>query len=383
MRIAKVSSTFLPGVGGVEWKVHYLATELARLGHDVTIFTSHPNPRKAEVMRLPEQPYNVIRCCSSSKGFGRFGVTEWLFKRAFLRSHAANGFDLVHTHHLGIATRVGLAVKCMTGLPVVATTCGSDIQVNEAMGYGFRLKPRNDRMVRRNLKGVDVVGSVSSSIRQELEDLGTTAEIVDIPNGVDWDAFQLGQEGYFLRQFGIDAESTVVVSLGRNHPIKGYAQGIRAMAKVLQSRPNVHYFLFGRGIENLAPLVSSLGVEDRVHLSRSVPMDEVPSVLKSADIYFNPSVLEGFSQANVQALACGLPLVVTDVPGNRDVARLGCALVAKVNDTGSMAEALGRLIDDRSLREDYGAKGHQASRNYSWGKVTEQYADVYSRILLN
>jgi hypothetical protein len=81
MRIAKVSSTFLPGVGGVEWKVHYLATELARLGHDVTIFTSHPNPRKAEVMRLPEQPYNVIRCCSSSKGFGRFGVTEWLGNR--------------------------------------------------------------------------------------------------------------------------------------------------------------------------------------------------------------------------------------------------------------------------------------------------------------
>jgi len=383
MRIAKVSSTFLPGVGGVEWKVHYLATELARLGHDVTIFTTHPNPRKAEVMRLPEQPYSVIRCCSSSPGFGRFGVTEWLFKRAFLRSHAANGFDLVHTHHLGIATRAGLAIKSKTGLPVVATTCGSDIQVNEAMGYGFRLKPKYDRMVRQNLKGVDVVGSVSSSIRQELEDLGTTAEIVDIPNGVDWDAFQLGQKGYFSRHFGIDAGSTVVVSLGRNHPIKGYAQGIRAMAKVLESKRDAYYFLFGRGIRELAPLVSSLGLEDRIHLSGSVPMDDVPSVLKSADIFFNPSILEGFSQANVQALACGRPIVVTDAPGNRDVARLGCALVAKVNDTDSMAEALGQLIDNRPLREEYGARGYQVSKRYSWREVTEQYANLYNQIRLN
>jgi glycosyltransferase involved in cell wall biosynthesis len=122
---------------------------------------------------------------------------------------------------------------------------------------------------------------------------------------------------------------------------------------VLQSRRNVHYFLFGRGIENLAPLVSSLGLGDRVHLSGFVPMDDVPSVLRSADVFFNPSILEGFSRANVQALACGLPLVVSDVP------------------------------DDRSLREDYGAKGHRASKMYSCGEVTEQYADVYSRILPN
>lgn len=383
MRIAKISSTFLPGIGGVEWKVHYLATELTRRGHDVTIFTTHPNPRKREVLRLPEQPYNVVRCCPSSRGLGRFGVTEWLFKRAFLRSHASGKFDLVHTHHLGIATRIGVDIKTRTGLPVVATTCGSDIQVDKAMGYGFRLRPKCDRMVRQNLKEVDVVGSVSSSIRQELEGLGTTAEIVDIPNGVDWDAFQVGQRGYFSRHYGIDAGSTVVVSLGRNHPIKAYDQGIKAMAKVLESNRDAYYFLFGRGIRELAPLVSSLGLEDRIRLSGSVPMDDVPSVLRSADVFFNPSILEGFSQANVQALACGLPLVVTDVPGNRDVARLGCALVAKVNDTSSMAEALGRLIDDRSLREDYGAKGHQASKKYSWGEVTEQYADVYSRILLN
>ena len=383
MRIAKVSSTLLPGVGGVEWKVHYLATGLTRRGHDVTIFTTHPNPRKREVLQLPEQPYNVVRCCSSSRGLGRFGVTEWLSKRAFRQSHAAGKFGLFHTRHVGIAARIGVDIKTRPGLPAVATTCGSDVQVDKAMGYGIRPRPKCDRMVRENLKKVDVVGSVSSSIRQELEGLGTTAEIVDIPNGVDWDAFRHGQGEYFVRHFGIDTESTVVVSLGRNHPIKGYAQGIRALAKVLQSRRNVHYFLFGRGIENLAPLVSSLGLGDRVHLSGSVPMDDVPSVLRSADVFFNPSILEGFSQANVQALACGLPLVVSDVPGNRNVARLGCALVAEVNNTDSMADALGRFIDDRSLREDYGAKGHRASKMYSCGEVTEQYADVYSRILPN
>jgi glycosyltransferase involved in cell wall biosynthesis len=163
MRIAKVSSTFLPSVGGggVEWKVHHLATELTKLGHDVTIFTTHPKPQNKGIVQLSgEAPYQVVRCAASTRGFGYFGVTERLFKRAILRSHSSSGFDLVHTHHLWLATRIGLAVKDKTGLPVVATTCGHDIQVDEAMGYGIRLKPKFDRMVRQNLTEVDVVGSV-------------------------------------------------------------------------------------------------------------------------------------------------------------------------------------------------------------------------------
>ena len=384
MRIAKVSSTFLPSIGGggVEWKVHHLAKELTRLGHDVTIFTTHPPPMNRGIVQLTsEAPYQVVRCATSTRGFGYFGVTERLFQRAILRSHSTSQFDLVHTHHLGLATRIGLSIKSRTGLPVVATTCGHDVQVNNAMKYGFRLKPKFDRMVRENLKAVDVVGSVSSSIHAELEDLGAAGEIVNIPNGVDWDSFQCGQADYFSRNFGISDRSTVVVSLGRNHPIKAYGQGIMAMAEVLKSNRDAYYIIFGRGVEELSPLVSELGVEDRVFLPGSVRMEDVPSVLRSADIFFNSSILEGFSQSNVQALACGCPLVLTDAPGNRDIASLDCALFATVNDASSMAQALGRLIDDKALRENYGRAAYRASKRFSWRKITEQYDDVYSRIL--
>jgi glycosyltransferase involved in cell wall biosynthesis len=72
---------------------------------------------------------------------------------------------------------------------------------------------------------------------------------------------------------------------------------------------------------------------------------------------------------------------VTDAPGNKDAADFGGAIVAKANDTCSMVNALHRLIDSKSLREEYGAAAYEAGKRFSWGKITEQYVNVYNRIL--
>lgn len=381
MRIGVVTESFLPQVGGLEWKVHYLATQYVKAGHEVVVFAGRPtyvlgNPP------LPVEPaYRLVRCSYSMPGFGKLSIGFHLMRRAVLAYHRRTPLDVLHCHHAGGPTRVGAAVKQATGLPVVATTCGKDVQVMPELGYGDRLNARLDRIVRSNMRQIDVVGSISSAVRADLEGLSPEAEIVDIPNGVLWDDFQSGYERRLRNRLGLGDEAILVLSVGRNHPKKGYPLGLRAFAKAATGRPAVHYAFAGRGLAELEPLVDELGLRDRVHLVGQVPMTEMPDAYRSADIFFNPSFIEGFAQVNAQAMACGLPLVITDAPGNVDAGEGGGALIARSGDVDAMAAALGQLMDDPAARMSLAKASHAASQRYSWARIAQEYLEIMARLV--
>ena len=381
MRIGLVTCSFLPAVGGVEWKVHYLGTQYCQHRHDVTVFAERPRVTLGQIPIPVEHPYEVVRCGFPIPGFNRLGVNKWLFSRAIIRRHRQKPFDVLHCHHLGSPTAYGVAVKERTGVPVVATTCGADVQIVPEINYGVRLDPREDRIVRDNLQKIDVVGSISSSVRVDIDSMNPVARVVDIPNGVSWDEFQTGPSNLLREMLELDKQAVLVLSLGRNHIKKGYEAGIRAFAKVAPRYPNAVYAIVGRDTSALAPLVSELGMDKQIRLVDQVPMSDVPHVLHSADIFFNPSLVEGFAQVNAQALACGLPLVLTDAPGNRDAGDYGGAVIAKTGDVESMADAMEELIRDESARRRLANKAHQASRRFSWKTIAEQYLEVFESLI--
>jgi len=391
MRIAHVSATFLPIVGGVEWKVHYLSQEYAQRGHRVTVFTLRL-PSGIPETALPSAPlYDVVRCGFPFRGAGRLGLNSWLLARAITSAHRREPFDVIHCHQLGPMAACSANVRQKTGLPVVVTTSGDDVNTIPAAGYGIRCAPRLDRMVRANVRRVDVVGSVSRGIRAELEAIGTTARIVNIPNGVSWEEFQTGPSRLFRDKLRLGDDTVVVLSVGRNFSLKRYDLGIEAFARVItgtdrsapgdrSSRVKAHYVLIGRELDSLRPLVDRLGVSSHVSFINQMPISELPAAYHSADIFFNPSESEGFAQVNAQALACGLPLVVTDAPGNVDAADHGGALVARCNDVASMAQCLQSLISNPDIRRELGAAAHRASRHYAWSHIAEQYLEVFESL---
>ncbi len=389
MRIAQVSATFLPIVGGVEWKVHFLSQEYAQRGHDVTVFTLRP------ASDIPDAPlptaacYRVVRCGFAVRGAGRLGMNAWLMARAITAAHRRERFDVIHCHQLGPMAACCGDVRKRTRIPVVVTTSGDDVNTIPAVGYGIRCNPRFDRMVRANVRRVDVIASVSRGIRAELEAIGTTARIVDIPNGVPWDEFQTGPSRLLRDRLCLSDDTVIVLSVGRNFSLKRYDLGIEAFARVARGRDRtvaggaeakVHYVLVGRELDSLRPLIDRLHVAKQVSLVDQMPMSQLPAVYHSADIFFNPSETEGFSQVNAQALACGLPLVVTDASGNVDAADHGGALVARCNDVASMAQCLDALISDPQTRRGLGIEAHRASRHYAWSRIADQYLDVFASL---
>ena len=381
MNIALITNSFLPIVGGLEWKVHYLATEYVKRGHDVTVFASRPGVLLKPVPISVVPTYKLVRCSYSFPACGRLGIDGWLFRKAILKRHQKCSFDVLHCHPVTFPVKYAMAVKKKTGIPIVATTCGGDVQVVPEMNYGNRLDPRMDRMVRYNLKNIDVVGSISSSVRAELESMNPTARIVDIPNGVNWDEFQIGPSTLLRDRLRIAQNNLLVLSAGRNHIKKGYELGIRAFASIAGRFKNACYAIVGRGTTKLVPLVEQLGMKNQIRLVEQVPMSEMPYIYHSADIFFNPSLIEGFAQVNAQALACGLPCVITDAPGNRDAGDYGGALIAKSADIESMAEKLALVLEDSDLRQKLGKEAHAASKRYSWEKIAQQYLDIFESLV--
>jgi phosphatidylinositol alpha 1,6-mannosyltransferase len=381
MNIALVTQSFLPKVGGLEWKVHYLATEYVACGHSVTVFATKPKGKYRDMPLSVTPSYLIERCCYGFPGCSRMGIDRLQYLRAILTHHRQHPFDVLHCHPLGYSTLYGVDVKKKTGIPVVATTCGADVQIIPELNYGDRLNPRYDRIVRKTLQAIDVVGSISRSVREALESMCPAAEIVDISNGVDWGTFQVGKSTLLRDRLGISRDAMVILSVGRNHIKKGYAYGIKAFARVAERFKNAHYVIVGAGASQLAPAVNEAHVNEQVKLVEQVRMSEMPAIYHSADIFFNPSLVEGFAQVNAQALACGLPCVITDAPGNCDAGDHGGALIARSADSTSMADMLQLLIEDSALKERLAREAHAAGKSYAWETIAREYLDIFEGLL--
>ncbi len=376
MHIGLITGSFLPSVGGIEWKTHYLAEEYIRRGHEATVFTSRPGLSLAPVTLPVSSSYQVIRSGLPFPGSGVTGLTPMLIKQAVLRFHRQKPLDALHCHHLAHPTAIGVDVKRKIALPVLATPCGIDLQILPELRYGVRLARRYDKMVRRNLARIDRISSINSSIHDLIIELAPGTRPVAIPNGVAWDDFQSGPSTWLQDKLDLSPEKKIVLSIGRNNPIKGYRYSIEAFASVVEQCDQCYYVIVGRDVTSLSPLVNQLNLNRHVRLIESTPITELPAIFHSADIYLSSSLLEGFPQVVAQAMASGLPSVLTDVPGNRDAAASGSALLAPAKDPAAMANEIIKLLQNDTLRGDLAKTAHQASIRYSWRVIADEYLQI-------
>ena len=358
--------------------MHYLAEEYRRHGHDVVVLCQRS--RLLDRRPMPVQPgYPIVRIGAPLPLFGKLGVHRWLVSRALIARHRRLPFDVLHTHHLGGPTAAGVAAKQAVGVPVVATTCGGDVQTVASAQHGDRRTSYQADSFRYSLRHADVIACVNRAIQTEIEREGTTARLVQIPNGVHWDAFQQPASGSFRRRISVETGDPLVVSVGRNRPVKGYEVGLEAFARA--RRPGVHYSIVGRGTHRLRSVVSALGLVDVVHLVDEVTMEEMPEIYATADVFFNPSFSEGFAQVNAQAMAAGTALVLSDVPGNREAAAGGTAAVGEAGDPVSLGTALRSVLDDVHLRRRLGAAAHERSRQLAWPVLAQRYLELFEELV--
>jgi len=376
MNIALLALSFLPARGGMEFVVHDLAEALHERGHAVTVFA----PQWKNLPVEHAHNYRLIRFGWNFRGAFRYGFNKWPLNRAFERIHGETPFDVLNSHSAHLATSYALSLKRKHGVPVVVTCHGHDIQRDGTSGYGLRLDPKKDREIRHNLESSDLAVSISGSIYEDLEDVLSGEKIVSIPNGIDVDGPKIQSEGWLRKQVG-DSSGIIVISVGRNVPKKSLDVGIKAYAKAVQEVPGMRYVHIGRDGEPLERLASELGVSDGFRTLGEKPRDQVLQAYKEADIFFSPAAVEAFPVVTLEAMAAGLPAVVSDGPGNRDAVIDGqTGIVAPVDQTELLAQGLVDLARDEQRRLEYGRNALKAVERYAWPRIADEYLQAFAAV---
>jgi glycosyltransferase involved in cell wall biosynthesis len=266
---------------------------------------------------------------------------------------------------------------------VIGTPHGDDIQITPEINYGVRLNPETDKIVRRNLGACVRITSISTSIRKNLHEIGINhGKIVDVPNGVCVRNFQTNiNKAETRKKFNIPLDSIALISIGRNHPKKGFEFGLDAVAKLHNQGAAISYILVGRKMSQIIEKARFLGISDCLITPGEVNAKTVSEFLQISDIYVSPSIVESFGLTTIEAMSAGLPCIVTDVAGTRDVVSSEYGLLIEPENSDKLAEAIKSLIENPSIRETMGKKARMEAKKYDWPKIAEMYLNVYKEAL--
>jgi glycosyltransferase involved in cell wall biosynthesis len=268
--------------------------------------------------------------------------------------------------------------KRLLHVPLVITPHGEDIQRIAEIGYGLRLRRSWDKIIKWNLSEADAVTAISDSIKHELSFL-PNEKVFDIPNGIDRGKFVPVQCGYLHDLLGFNPEKKIVLTVGRYHMKKGYEYGIKAFELIRnKGYRNLIYVIIGRGSHRLKPLVKSLNLDKKVHLISQLDRETLLKCYQSSWAFFSPSIVEGLSMVSIEAMSTGLPLIVTDVPGNLDIVRdNNCGVIVASKDPRSMAKGILRLLLTEGLYDRYSRRGVERAELYDWKNIALKYIETY------
>lgn len=204
-------------------------------------------------------------------------------------------------------------------------------------------------------------------------------EVCYVPGvGVDTAFFyeNAGKREELLSEIAAHKDSIILLSVGELSDRKNHSVSIKALSEI--KNENVHLVIAGTGEkrEEFLSLANSLGIDKRVHLLGF--RTDIPSLLKSADIFLFPSLQEGLPVALMEAMSCSLPVICSEIRGNTDLIDQSCGILCQADDVKAFKEAVERLINDTSLRKTMSEKALERSKNYDI-KIIEKYMkDIYS-----
>jgi glycosyltransferase involved in cell wall biosynthesis len=286
--------------------------------------------------------------------------------RALLRERR---FDLCHAF---FGVPCGWIARGL-GIPYIVSLRGSDVPF-----YNPRFK-WPDRLLFKRLSGkiwrdAAFVTANSQGLRRLALRSHPRQEIGVIPNGVDCKEFAPA-EREARTGLRVLAVSRLIRRKGLNLLIRGFAQ---------LGDPGATLTLVGGGNleEELRRLAESLGVVDRVHFRGAVPHAEIAPIYRAHDVFVLPSLNEGMSNTALEAMACGLPLLMTPTGGADELLIDGeNGFVLEPRSDADIAEKLGRYVARPDLIRAQGAVSRAMALQMSWEETAQRYLDLYRRAI--
>jgi glycosyltransferase involved in cell wall biosynthesis len=269
--------------------------------------------------------------------------------------------DLVHAHYI---IKYGWWGAFANYHPLILTVWGSDVLLVPKKSKLIKL------LVKITFKRADLVTTDGIHLIELLKKLGVDPDKLHIVNfGVDVELFKpVPKNENLAKRLGVK-DCPVIISLRNLKQIYDIETLIHAVPHILKHIPAAKFLIFGEGEQKpiLKELVKSLGIEKNVVFMGFVSNEQMPQYFSLADVYVSTSLSDaGLARSTAEAMACALPVIVTDVGDNRDWVKDGeNGFIVPPRNPQALANAVITLIKDPQLRQKFGSKNREiiTSRN--------------------
>jgi L-malate glycosyltransferase len=383
MRVLFFNYEYPPLGGGAAHASAYLLEEFSKIPDlEVDFITSSCDrefhlEKMGENVRLHKLPVGKNSQnlhFQSQKDLLVYAWKAYCYSRKLIKN---NKYDLTHSFFTVPCGFVSLILKLQYGMPYIISLRGSDVP-----GYSDRFS-----LVYKFLTPlITFIWKKSGAVipnSQGLKELALKSrpeqEMAIIYNGIDIDRFKPGSE--------IKNHDKFIITLGGTRVThrKGIGYLIEAVSQLSQKYPQIIMKVIGEGDEKekLTKLVSELGLSERIHfLGKVDEHGKMVPFYQEASVFVLPSLNEGMSNAMLEALAAGLPILATDTGGTRELVQDGeNGFILKMKDSADIAQKLEKLINNPELCKRMGENSREKALEMSWETVAEKYYKLYEKIL--
>ena len=292
-------------------------------------------------------------------------------------------FSLVHVHTPVAAFVTRLACQLTNTHPVLYTAHGF---------HFYKVAPLKNWLLYYNMEklaahwtdGLITINEEDYEAAQKFK-LRRNGKVFFVP-GVGVDIVSLEQRIASMdrsekrKELGLSVDTAVAITVGELNANKNYIQALKALSKL--TKLNFHYIIVGNGEseQELKKAVNELMLQNKVSFLGF--RRDVPELLAASDVFILTSRREGLPKAVMEAMAAGLPIIATDVRGNRDLVKNSeNGYLVPLDDVEQTAIAIKRLIDSEDLRRPMGEKSKELVKQYDLKNIIPQMEEIYDLFL--
>jgi len=334
------------------------------------IVYARPGPFKSALLasrvmlKIPRESFWLLKNIGPKGTVGRLAlvqITCGLLEREKI--------DIVDGNYADYGAVVAYLVSKIHKIKYIVTCHGSDIvEVEDTV---FRVLPEGQRQVVNNaLENAACIIAPSHSLANEIKKYCSEKKITIVHNAIDLNQFKPSTKTIFNRK--------TVLSVGLLVEGKGYEYLLKAIKKILEKSKDVDFLIIGEGLEEtkLRRLAEELKISGNVIFRGFVPNEELSKYYSSSVFFALATLREGFGIVFTEAMACGVPVVSTNVAAVPEVVGDAGILVEPKNPD-QLAEAMLKLLTDEDLRQELSKKALEQSKKFSIEKRIDKIEKIY------
>jgi glycosyltransferase involved in cell wall biosynthesis len=378
MKIAHIVSTFPPYKGGMGNSAYHFVEILSQMGHEIVVFTPDYGKQKEDIIK--EEKFKVVRLKSFLKIGNAAVLPQFLWN--------LGGFDIIHLHYpfYGAVGYIILRKLFFWQKTKLVVHYHMDTIASGPKGLVFKFN--RIFILPFILRVAGIITCASLDYLRNSDAVGyynkNKKKFKQVSFGVDANHFKVSDRKLAGR---VGVKTVLFVGgLDKAHYFKGLDILMEAFKKALKGKNNAKLIIIGKGDlkKHYLKMAEDLGLKENIEIADNVNYEELPSFYQKADIFVLPSInkSEAFGIVLLEAMASGVPVITTNLPGVRSVLKNSKqGFIVQPNDADALADKISKLLNDEKLARRMGRAGRiLIEKKYTWEEAGKNLDYIYHRL---